>query len=458
MSNQAVVETGSTWLKHPEAVFTANDENADNGVIIKGSEIVELVPGGQAPSVSYDHVIDLSGKVLLPGLINTHHHFYQTLTRCVPSALNKPLFPWLQTLYEIWKHLDERLLATATELAVWELMQSGATTVGDHHYVFPQGLEYAVDIQAEVLGLIGCRGVLTRGSMSLGKSSGGLPPDSVIQSESVILDDCQRVINSFHQTGPGAKLQIALAPCSPFSVSGELMKSTAVMAKEHDVLMHTHLAETEDENQFCLSHYGMRPLDYLESCGWLNDRAWLAHGIYFDQEEIARLGAANVGIAHCPSSNMLLASGICPTLELESAGCRIGLAVDGSASNDCSNMIQEARQSLLQQRLRYGAERITAEKVLSWATRGSASVFHRLDLGQISVGMQADFAVFDLEELRFSGAGSALDAIVVCGASQVDQLYVGGRRIIESRDHCAEKNRELIGRHKTLAKELQKKQ
>lgn len=449
------MDSKSTWLKNPEAVFTANKQQAGNGVVFSGDRIAELVAAGQSPKIHCEKTIDLSGKVLLPGLINTHHHFYQTLTRCLPQAINKPLFPWLTTLYEVWKNLDETLLSTATELAVWELMQSGTTTVGDHHYVFPKGLESAVDVQVDVLNSIGVRGVLTRGSMSLGKSAGGLPPDSVIQTEQTILDDCERVIRQFHQRDEGAMVQIALAPCSPFSVSGELMKATAVLAEERDVLLHTHLSETQDENDFCLAHYGMRPVDYLDECGWLGDRTWVAHGIYFTEDEIQRLGKARVGIAHCPSSNMLLASGICPTLELEAAGCRIGLAVDGSASNDCSNMIQEARQSLLQQRLRYGAERITTKKVLHWATRGSADVFCRPELGELTVGKVADFAIFDLDELRFSGVGSPIDSLVLCGAHQVDQLIVAGQTLIESKLHRQDKNRELMARHTELAKKLQ---
>jgi 8-oxoguanine deaminase len=291
--------------------------------------------------------------------------------------------------------------------------------------------------------------------MSLGESDGGLPPDSVIQTEDTILRDSERVIDKYHQRHEGAMLQVALAPCSPFSVSRELMQETASLAQKKDVLMHTHLAETEDENDFCLEQYGMRPLDYLEECGWLNSRTWLAHGIFFNEQEIARLGAANVGIAHCPSSNMLLASGICPTLDLEESGCRVGLAVDGSASNDCSNMIQEARQSLLQQRLRYGAERITAEKVLGWATRGSANVFKRDDIGMLAPGKQADLAVFKLDELRFSGVGDPLAALVLCGAHKVDKLMVAGKWVIEDSQHCLETQTQLQSMHAQLARRLQ---
>ncbi|WP_317932614.1 8-oxoguanine deaminase [Halioxenophilus sp. WMMB6] len=442
------------WLKNPQATFTGNDQNAAGGVVVAGSEIVELVAAGQTPETRYGEEVDLSGCVLIPGLINTHHHFYQTLTRCLPTALNKELFPWLKSLYQVWQHITPEMLTTASQLAVLELMLSGATTVGDHHYVFSRQLQQAIDAQVEGLSQLGARIQLTRGSMSLSEKDGGLPPDSVVQSEDEILADCERVIQRYHQKGASARLQVALAPCSPFSVSAQLMRETAALAAQHNVLMHTHLAETEDENQFCLQTYGARPVDYLEQCGWLNERTWLAHGIHFTPAEISRLGKAGVGIAHCPSSNMLLASGICPTLELQAAGCRVGLAVDGSASNDCSNMIQEARQSLLQQRLRYGATRITAETVLSWATQGGADIYRRPELGQIAPGKQADLAIFKLDELRFSGAADAIAALVTCGAHRVDKLMVAGQWLIEHGKHRFIDEHKLMATHHRKAKIL----
>ncbi|MEP1553956.1 MAG: 8-oxoguanine deaminase [Paraglaciecola sp.] len=443
------------WLKSPAAIYTGNESNAGNGLVIQGTKIIELVPSGHTPISKIDHYIDCSNSVLTPGLINTHHHFYQTLTRCVPGAINKPLFPWLKYLYKVWAHLDEDMIYSATRLAGLELMLSGATCIADHHYVFPEGLENAIDIQVEAIKSLGCRATLTRGSMSLGESAGGLPPDSVIQNEDTILEDSQRLINQYHDRADDAFIQIALAPCSPFSVSTELMKDTATLASQNKVLLHTHLAETEDENSFCLREYGLRPLDYLESCNWLNSHTWLAHGIHFTDEEIQRLGKANVGIAHCPSSNMLLASGICPTIELENAGCNIGLAVDGSASNDCSNMIQEARQSLLQQRLRYGAEVITAEKVLSFATKGSAAVLQRPGLGEFKPGQQADIAMFSLNELRFSGVGSPLDALVTCGAYKVEKLMIAGKWVVEDEQHRIIEVAKLMSQHQDLARKLQ---
>jgi 8-oxoguanine deaminase len=451
------MQNETLWLKSPAAIFTGNTLKAGNGLVIKGNKIVELVPSGMHPTTFIDHYIDCSNKVITPGLINTHHHFYQTLTRAVPGALNKPLFPWLKYLYQIWKNLDEEMIYTATQLAGLELMISGATCIADHHYIFPKGLEQAIDIQVEAINSLGCRATLTRGSMSLGESDGGLPPDSVIQSEDTILQDSQRLISKYHDNSEDGFIQIALAPCSPFSVSTSLMQDTAQLAKQNNVMLHTHLAETEDENNFCIRRYGMRPLDYLERCNWLGDKTWLAHGIHFTQDEITRLGQAKVGIAHCPSSNMLLASGICPTVELEAAGCNIGLAVDGSASNDCSNMIQEVRQSLLQQRLRYGAQVITAERVLGYATSGSAAVLQRPNIGKFDINMQADIALFSLDELRFSGVGSPLDGLITCGAYQVDKLMVAGKWLIENTEHSSVFNRQLIEKHQLLAKKIQHK-
>lgn len=444
-----------TWLKHPAGIFTANSEDASNGVVLSNDRIVELVGKGQQPISRIDQFIDCRSLAITPGLINTHHHFYQTLTRCVPQALNKPLFPWLKTLYQVWKNLDAEMLECSTKLASLELMMSGATTVCDHHYVFPQGLERAIDIQVAALENVGCRATLSRGSMSLGEKDGGLPPNKVIQNEDIILQDSERVVSSFHQTCEGAMLQIALAPCSPFSVSTQLMKDTAALAKSLNVQLHTHLGETQDEDAFCLREFGMRPVDYLEACGWLGQNTWLAHGIHFTAEEIKRLGRAKVGIAHCPSSNMLLASGICPSIDLLKAGCKVGLAVDGSASNDSSNMIQEVRQSLLQQRLKYGAKAITAQGVLHYATKGSADVLARNDIGEIAVGKQADFAFFNLDALRFSGAGDPIAALVQCGAHEVESLMVAGKWIIENGKHKTIDSRELMHQHQIFARKLQ---
>ena len=381
---------------------------------------------GKEPATPADRVFDASGKVLLPGLVNGHHHFYQTLTRAYPSALNKPLFGWLKTLYPVWANLTEEAVAVSTRLALAELMLSGCTTASDHHYLFSAALGRAIDVQAETAAALGVRVVLTRGSMSLSVDDGGLPPRSVTEAEPAILAESERLIRRYHDAAPHAMCQIALAPCSPFSVTRELMRDTADLARTHGVRLHTHLGETEDENEFCLAKLGMRPLDYLEDVGWLAGDVWLAHGIHFTQAEIERLGAAGTGICHCPSSNMVLASGICPVNDLLSAGARVGLGVDGSASNDASNLMQEVRQALLIGRLRYGAQPVTHQSVLRLGTRGSADLLGRPELGELRPGAAADVALFDLDELRFSGHGDPLAALVLCGASRVSDLMIAG--------------------------------
>ncbi len=414
------------WIKNPLAVFVDDSLDATGGIVVREGRIVELIAGGKEPSGTVDRIFDATNHVVLPGLINTHHHFYQTLTRACPAALNKELFPWLKSLYPIWARLDEEMIHVATRLAAVELLLSGCTTTADHHYIFPIAAPEALDIQIDAVRQIGIRATLTRGSMSLGEDDGGLPPQNTIQDEDVILTDCERVIDRYHDAGEGSMLQVALAPCSPFSVTEDLMRQSALLARNKKVRLHTHLAETSDENNFCLQQFGMRPVDYLERVGWLADDVWLAHGIHFTDEEITRLGRAGVGISHCPSSNMILGSGICRTKELQQAGSPIGLGVDGSASNDCSNMMQELRQALMLQRLRYGSAAVTHLDVLRWATKGSAQCLGRSDIGEIAPGMQADLALFTLNEPRFSGAGDPLAALLLCGAHQADYVMVAG--------------------------------
>ncbi|GGA72765.1 8-oxoguanine deaminase [Neiella marina] len=436
--------------------WTGNEQDAGHGVVIEDDRIVELVATGQTPKLSYNRQFNAANLVLLPGLINCHHHFYQTLTRAVPAALNKELFPWLQTLYPIWANLDEESIYLSTQLALAELLLSGCTTAVDHHYIFSQSLQHATDVQVEASATTGARVVLTRGSMSLGQSAGGLPPDSVVQQDEQILLESQRLIDAFHQSHSGSKCQIALAPCSPFSVTPELMKQTAELAKRNDVLLHTHLAETEDENQFCLRQFGMRPLDYLESVGWLQQRTWLAHGIHFDAAEISRLGQVQIGISHCPSSNMVLASGICPTQELTNAGVRVGLGVDGSASNDGSNLIQETRQAMLLGKLKYGAANFSHHHALQMATAGGAALLHRPELGSIAVGQQADLALFSLDEPRFSGAADPLAALLLCGAHQAKHVMVAGQWQVTDGAMVNLDIEALVAKHQAAAQRLLK--
>ncbi|MFT4518971.1 MAG: 8-oxoguanine deaminase [Halioglobus sp.] len=419
------------WIKNPLANFTATDTPADGGLVIYNGQIEEVLAAGQSPAQPVDSSFDASAHVMLPGLINTHHHFYQTLTRAFPGALNKELFDWLKSLYPVWASLQPEMLHTATRVALAELLLSGCTTAADHHYLFPRGMEEAIDVQVDARESIGSRVTLTRGSMSLGEDEGGLPPRTTVQDEDTILSDSERVIGLHHNPEPGSFVQIALAPCSPFSVSESLMRGSAELATKHDVRLHTHLAETLDEEAFCLEMFGCRTVDYLERVGWLHDKTWLAHGIHFNDEEIARLGKAGVGIAHCPGSNMMLASGICRNLELEAAGSPVGLAVDGSASNDSSNLIVEARMALYLQRLRYGASKVSHLDAFRWATAGSAALLGREDIGRLAPGCQADLALYKLDDLSFAGSHDPLAALLLCNAQRADRVMIAGEWRVE---------------------------
>jgi 8-oxoguanine deaminase len=440
------------WIKDPLAILA---EGAERGIVVRDGRIVELVAAGRRPGTAEPAVFEAGAHVVLPGLINTHHHFYQTLTRAFPPALDRTLFPWLQALYPVWARMTPEALDAAVTVAMAELMLSGCTTTTDHHYVFPAGLEQAIDIEVAAARRLGLRVVLTRGSMNLSQRDGGLPPDSVVQDEDTILADSQRLVERHHERHAGAMVQIALAPCSPFSVTTSLMRATADLAGRLDVRLHTHLAETEDENRFCVETYGCRPLDYLADCGWLTDRVWLAHGIHFQPDEMARLGAAGTAVTHCPCSNQGLASGHCPVCDLERSGVAVGLGVDGSASNDASNLIQEARAAFLLQRSRYGIDRVSHRDALRWATQGSARCIGRPDLGEIALGRMADLALFRLDELRFSGAGDPVAALVLCGAHRADRVMVQGRWIVQDGTIAGLDLADLMRRHGDAARTVQ---
>ncbi|KQO96388.1 8-oxoguanine deaminase [Methylobacterium sp. Leaf92] len=439
------------WIRDPLAILA---EGAAGGVVVEGSRIAERVPAGGQPAAPVDETFDASRHVVIPGLINTHHHFFQTLTRAHPAAINKPLFPWLQALYGIWGRLTPEAFRLATRLAYTELLLSGCTMAGDHHYLFPKGLENAVDIQVEEARSLGIRAIVTRGSMSLSQEEGGLPPTALVQDDDTILADSERVLRLFHDPEPGAMVRIGLAPCSPFAVTKRLMRESAVLAERYDCPLHTHLGETRDENAFCLEAFGQRPVDYLEEVGWMTRRAWLAHGIHFNDDEVRRLGAAGVGVCHCPTSNMVLASGHCRTCELEAAGSPVGLGVDGSASNDSSNLMEGVRHALMVNRLTYGAEAVTHLDALRWATEGSAACLNRKDIGRIEPGREADLALFTLDELRFSGAHDPLAALVLCGAHRADRVMVAGTwRVIDGQPLGIETGR-LREEHSRLARHL----
>ncbi len=440
------------WIKDPLAILA---EGAERGVVVRQGRIVELVPVGGQPATAEAAVFDASEHVVLPGLINTHHHFYQTLTRALPAAMDRELFPWLQALYPVWALLTPEALDLGVTVAMSELLLSGCTATTDHHYLFPAGLEDAIDIEVAVAKRLGMRVLLTRGSMNRSQRDGGLPPDSVVQDEDTILADSERVVAKHHQRGEDAMVQIALAPCSPFSVTTSLMRATADLAEKLDVRLHTHLAETEDENKFCEEIHGCRPLDYLEQCGWLNARTWLAHGIFFNPSEMKRLGKAGTTVSHCACSNQILASGCCPVCEMEEAGVRIGLGVDGSASNDASNLMQEVRSAFLLQRARYGVGKVSHKDALRWVTRGSAACVGRPELGEIAKGKAADLALFKLDELRFSGHGDPLPALVLCGAHRADRVMVGGKWAVVDGAIAGLDVADLIRRHSAAARKMQ---
>jgi cytosine/adenosine deaminase-related metal-dependent hydrolase len=389
--------------------------------------------------------------IAVPGLVNTHHHLFQTLTRACAAAANVELFDWLRTQYPLWARLDEEALHTAALVGMAELLLSGCTTTTDHHYLFPRGRTKMIDAEIEAARKIGIRFHPTRGSMSVGESHGGLPPDSVVQDDDEILADSERVIGRYHDPKPGAMVRIALAPCSPFSVSPELMRRTAELARRHGVRLHTHLAETRDEEQYCLKCFGRRPLDFLDENGWMDADTWLAHGIWFNGREVKRLGRARVGVAHCPTSNMRLGSGTAPALALRRAGSPVGLGVDGSASNDSSHMLAEARQALLLNRLAHGAAALDAHEALRMATAEGARCLGRDDIGSLEPGKRADLALFDLRDRQYSGATDPVAALLLCAPTGVETLVVDGRVVVENGELRTINLEPVLKRHRRMA-------
>ncbi len=418
----------TTLFRDFDVVATMDDAGGEirgGSVLVRGNRIAAV---GDACSLTADVVIDGRGKVLLPGFVNTHHHLYQTLFRNVPGASDRKLFDWLVFLYELWKGIDEEAVETSAALGCSELLLSGATTSADHFYLFPKGRPHLFDALIEGARRTGIRFHPCRGSMSLSKKDGGLPPDSVVQTEEEILEDCERVVARYHDSRPLAMLRVALAPCSPFSVTRRLMEASLRLADEHGVLLHTHLAETSDEETYCLGRAGVRPVDLLEGLGWLREDVWFAHLVHLSEGDIVKLSAGKVGMSHCPSSNMTLGSGIAPVARLLGTGVKVSLAVDGSASNDTSNMVREVRQAMLLQRVRYGADAFSARDALRLATRGGAAVLHReAEIGSIEVGKAADLIAFDVSGLPFAGAqADPVAALVHCAAERVDLAMVDG--------------------------------
>lgn len=426
---------GSLLIRNIKEIITMDDQRRrlkNYSILIEGGKITRIAP--KITDIRVDEIIDGKDLWVFPGLINTHHHMYQTLTRNIPEVQDVELFDWLKRLYPIWSRLTPEAIFTSTLLAQAELLKTGCTTSSDHFYVFPTGQPSTlIDEQIKAAQTIGMRFHAARGSMSRSVKDGGLPPDSVVQTPDEILKDCQRLIEKYHDDSFGSMLQIVLAPCSPFSVTTDLLKETVILARDYGVHCHTHLCETIDEEQYCLKMHGMRPLAYMESVGWIGSDIWYAHGIHFNDEELKLLASTKTGVAHCPVSNQKLASGVARVPEMLSLEIPTGLAVDGSASNDCSNMIAEIRAAFLLHRVTSGIKAMSAEQALYLATRGSAELLGRKDIGSIEVGKTGDLFMINSQRLGFAGGQlDPVSALVHCGDTQiVDYTIVNGQIVVD---------------------------
>ena len=458
MAAGSVVRMGTLLVRHARVLVTMDGAEIEDGAIFARDGWIEAVGTTADLPSGADETVDLSGHIVLPGLVNTHHHLYQTLTRVVPGAQDAGLFQWLRALYPIWARITPDHVRVATTIGLAELALSGCTTAFDHQYLWPNGSR--VDDQIEGAEPVGLRFHVSRGSMSLGESDGGLPPDSIVEDPGSILEDCQRVVGSYHQPQRGATTRVVLAPCSPFTVTTDLMRETADLARELDVTMHTHLAETADEEEFCVTRFARRPVEHMEDLGWAGPDVWYAHAIHVAPDEVVRMGKAGTGVAHCPTSNMRLASGLAPVAGYLDAGVRVGLGVDGSASNDSSNLLAEVRQTLLLNRLAVApgvgeGPQMTARDALMLATVGGAAVLGRDDIGRIAPGMAADFIAVDFERIEFAGAAhDPVAAVVMCSPVGVDHSWVGGRRVVEDRQLAGLDIGALVAEHNQLARAL----
>lgn len=434
-------------LRHADVLVCMDDagrEIADgamawrDGAIVAVGTSAELAPlAGQA-----DEVIEAGGCVVTPGLVNTHHHLYQSLTRALPGAINVSLFGWLRRLYPIWAQYTSEDVFAATQLGLSELALSGCTMSSDHHYLFPDGVR--LDDSIHAAQGVGLRFHATRGSMSVGESKGGLPPDSVVEDEDAILADTIRVIDRFHDAAEGAMLRVAVAPCSPFSVSTDLMREAALLARDKGVMMHTHLAEDADDVAFSLERFGCRPGQYAEGLGWVGPDVWHAHCVQLDPAEIDLFARSGTGIAHCPCSNCRLGSGIAPVRAMVDAGVPLGLGVDGSASSDSGHLLNEARQAMLLQRVVNGADRFDPREALHLATRGGAKVLGRSDVGSLEVGKRADFAVWDMADIASTGAWDKVAGLVLAPPVQARDVFVEGRAVVRGGDLVQVKRAEVL--------------
>jgi cytosine/adenosine deaminase-related metal-dependent hydrolase len=430
------------------------------GALLVRDNVIEAVGPTMDLPDSADRIIEARGRVVLPGLINTHHHLYQTLTRVVPAAQNANLFDWLKILYPIWAGLTGEAVFVSALVGMAELMLSGCTTASDHLYIFPN--DASIDDEIRAAREIGLRFHASRGSMSLGESQGGLPPDRVVEDEADILRDTQRVIEEYHEADRYGMIRIVVAPCSPFSVTPDLMRESANLARSYGVHLHTHLAETLDEEEFCLAEFSYRPVGYAEELGWVGDDVWYAHGVHVNGAEIELMARTETGVCHCPSSNMRLASGIAPVRAYLDHGVRVGLGADGSASNDSSHLLAEARQALLLGRLSPGRPHsagdpasLTADDVLEMATSGGARVLGRDDVGVLAPGMAADFIAYDLNRLDFAGAlHDPVAALVFCTPPGVDLSVINGQIVVDGGHLTTIETGPVVERHNQIARAL----
>ena len=404
----------------------------DHEVLVEDGVIRSVAPSGVCSCQGIDEIIDARSLVVVPGLINTHHHLYQSLTRGLAAVQNAPLFAWLTELYPRWRRMDYEAVKLAASVSIAELLLSGCTTTSDHLYIFPPGSGLRVEAVIEAADELGIRIHACRGSMSVGASGGGLPPDDCVESESGILADCRRGIDEFHDPGPYAMRRIDLAPCSPFSISPELLDDTRELARERNVLLHTHAAETLDEQAYCLERFGQRPVAFLAEHGWLGEDVYLAHCVHLNDEEIELLARTRTGVSHCPCSNMRLGSGVAPISRLIELGGKVGIGVDGSSSNDGGNLLAEVRQALLLQRAGGGPEAITTAQAFALATTGGAAVLGRDRLGRIEPEMAADLALYRKDEIALAGAieQDPLGALMLCHAPRPDRVIVAGRTVV----------------------------
>ncbi|SFI75559.1 8-oxoguanine deaminase [Albimonas pacifica] len=445
---------GTLLLRHARVLATMDGERreiADGGLFARDGVIEAVGPTATLPAAA-DEILDVSGCVVIPGLVNTHHHLFQTLTRAVPAGQDALLFGWLQSLYPIWSRMGPEEIHSSALIGLAEMALAGCTLSSDHLYIFPNGARLEDEIDAALR--LGVRLHAMRGSMSVGESVGGLPPDALCENEPAILEDCIRVIDAHHDARPGALIRVGVAPCSPFSVSPGLMRDSALLARDKGVLMHTHLAENDEDIAYSLATFGQRPGDFAEGLGWVGEDVWHAHCVKLDASEIALFARTGTGVAHCPCSNCRLGSGIAPVRAMRDAGVKVGLGVDGSASNDSGDLLAEARQAMLLQRVSRGADAMSAREALEIATLGGAQVLGRDDLGSLSVGKRADFAVFATDGLAQAGGWDPLAGLLLCADARARETYVEGRAVVREGRIVMQGFEAEVEKHRRLARRL----